>query len=96
MGNKHKKTLLKIFEIPTRNDISYREVKSLFKYLGADIRNGDGSTRQISIKTKKVKKPFVCRFHEPHGTDSFGEYQIELFQEFLMKIDITPDDNTIF
>ncbi len=87
---------MRIFEIPTRNDISYREVKSLFKYLGADIKNGDGSKRQISIKTETVKKPLVCRFPEPHGTDSFGEYQIELFQEFLIKIDITPDDDTIF
>jgi hypothetical protein len=96
MGNKHKKTLLRIFEIPTRNDISYPEVKNLFQYLGGNIKNGNGSRRQMSIKTKNVKKPLVCRFHEPHGSDSFGEYQIELFQEFLTKIGITPDNDTIF
>lgn len=90
MSNKHKKTLILIFEKPTRNDISYRKVKSLFKYLGVDITKGNGSRRKINING------LVHFFHEPHGSKPFGEYQIEDLREFLIKVGITPNNDTIF
>lgn len=96
MSNKHKKTLEKIFEIPTRNDISYREVKSLLEYFGGIIKNGKGSRRKLSIKTEKIAKPLVRSFHEPHGSNSFGEDQIERFRLFFTILEITPDKDHLF
>jgi hypothetical protein len=37
MNSKQKITLKKIFEYPTRSDISWKEVEALFNALGAEI-----------------------------------------------------------
>jgi len=78
MQKKHSKTLKKIFERPTRSDIKWREIESLFLSLGADISEGSDSRIRIALKTMRAV------YHRPHPRKETVKGAIEQFRKDLV------------
>jgi hypothetical protein len=60
MNTKHKKTLEQIFKIPTQSNVKWKDIESLFKNLGAEIEEGNGSRVWVWLNGVRAV------FHRPH------------------------------
>lgn len=60
MNKKHQETLKSIFKKPAPANIKWSDIESLFKNLGADISEGNGSRVRIALNGVKLV------FHRPH------------------------------
>ncbi|NJR73787.1 MAG: type II toxin-antitoxin system HicA family toxin [Scytonema sp. CRU_2_7] len=60
LNSKQQKTLEEIFETPTRSNILWTDVESLFLSLGATVQQGKGSRVRVALNGVKAV------FHEPH------------------------------
>ena len=49
MNKKQRQTLRRLFEKPTRSDISWNDIESLFIALGAEVREGKGSRVRVAL-----------------------------------------------
>ncbi len=77
MNRKHRRTLDTIFETPTRSDIEWKDIESLFKALGAEITEGRGSRVRIALKGVRAV------FHRPHPEKETDKGAIKSVQRFL-------------
>ena len=84
MSKKHIITLEKIFERPTRADITWREVENLFKAVGSEVKEGRGSRMRIT------KNNAILRLHKPHPQKEVKKYAVEEIRKFLALIKCTP------
>ena len=83
MNSKQRKTFNRIFEQPTRGDVEWTEVESLFKTLGAELREGHGS--RIRVKLNNIKSVF----HRPHPNPNIKKYAVENIRNFLQEAGIS-------
>jgi hypothetical protein len=74
---KHEKTLHAIFEKPTRADVEWREIESLFKHLGATVTAGRGSRVRVFLNDVKAI------FHRPHPRKEADKGCVESVRRFL-------------
>ncbi|MCL4693733.1 MAG: type II toxin-antitoxin system HicA family toxin [Candidatus Hydrogenedentes bacterium] len=84
MNAKQRNTLRKIFERPTRADIRWTDVMSLFRALGAEIDQGSGSRTGIALKGKRAV------FHQPHPKPVAKKGLIDSVRAFLSSLEIKP------
>ena len=84
MNKKQSKTLTSIYEKPTRCDVSWRDVESLFKAIGSDVVEGEGS--RISIVFNKR----ILNIHKPHPSREMKKYAVEKVRDFLNIIGVKP------
>ncbi|HOE18743.1 MAG TPA: type II toxin-antitoxin system HicA family toxin [Syntrophorhabdaceae bacterium] len=84
MNKRQRKTLADIYEKPTRCDVSWRAVESLFRAIGADIFEGKGS--RVSVVLDKR----VLDIHKPHPSSQINKYAIEKIRDFLAMIGVKP------
>jgi hypothetical protein len=82
MNKRQQKILSRIDEKPTRSDITWSEVHSLFKALGAEISRGEGSRVQIILKAK------ILRLHKPHPNKEMRKYAVEAIRDFLTNLEV--------
>lgn len=82
MNKKQQKTLSRIQNKPTCADITWDEVKSVFKALGGKVREGEGSRVQIILNTR------VLRLHRPHPQKELKKYAVEAIRDFLINTEI--------
>jgi hypothetical protein len=75
--SKHKKTHTAIFEEPTRTNIAWKDVIALFKALGAEVKQGEGSRVWVALNGVRA-----C-FHEPHPGKEISRPAVRSVQEFL-------------
>jgi hypothetical protein len=68
MARRHDRTLAEIFAAPTRGTITWREVESLLRSLGADVEESAGSRVAIVLNERVA----VMRRPHPHPTMSKG------------------------
>lgn len=71
MNPKHHKTMNAIFEVPTRADIRWPDIESLFLALGATIAERRGS--RVCVMLNGV----VAVFHRPHPQRIAGKGMVE-------------------
>lgn len=83
MNKKQRQTLKKIFDRPTRADVAWRDVASLLKACGADIKEGDGS------KVKAMLNGQILRIHKPHPRKEFKKWAVEEIRGFLESAGVT-------
>jgi hypothetical protein len=57
---KSNQTLEAIFAEPIRANISWRDIESLFRHLGADVSRGSGSRVRVALNGVRAT------FHRPH------------------------------
>ncbi|MFO8089517.1 MAG: type II toxin-antitoxin system HicA family toxin [Desulfatiglandaceae bacterium] len=86
MNKKQRKTLEKILELPTRADISWPDVQSMFGALGAEIREGNGS------RVRVVLRNHILNMHKPHPRKELGKYAVELVRDFLKIAGVGHDE----
>jgi hypothetical protein len=85
MNKKQSRTLVKIFEKPTRADIKWDDVQSLLNAFGADIREGSGS-RVLAILNRQI-----LRIHKPHPKKELPKWAVEAVRDFLESANIQLD-----
>lgn len=84
MTSKQRRTLVAVFESPTRADIRWADVESLFTALGADIVERRGS--RVCIVLKGV----ASVFHRPHPERIAGKKMVESVRAMLKSVGIEP------
>lgn len=74
---RHEKTLQAIFGTPTRADVAWRDIESLFKHLGGAITEGKGSRIRVALNGVKAV------FHRPHPQKEADKGCVESVRRFL-------------
>ncbi|GAP94060.1 type II toxin-antitoxin system HicA family toxin [Leptolyngbya sp. NIES-2104] len=77
LNRKQARTLQAVFETPTRADILWSDIVSLFKALGADVTQGRGSRVRVHLNGEKAV------FHEPHPEKETDKGAVKSVREFL-------------
>lgn len=85
MNTKQKRTLSRIFEVPTRSDILWIDIESLIMALGGEITEGRGS--RVRIYLNRVR----AVFHRPHPERETDKGTIKSVQRFLNEAEVNHD-----
>lgn len=67
---------------PTRADVTWDEVQSFFKAIGAMVHGGEGSRVQVILNTR------VLRLHKPHPQKNLKKYAVEAIRDFLINTEV--------
>jgi hypothetical protein len=84
MNKKQRQTLQKIFEKPTRSDISWNDIESLFIALDAEVTEGKGSRVRVALNDVRAV------FHRPHPQRVTNKASVRSVQRFLIESGVTP------
>jgi hypothetical protein len=84
MNAKQKKTLVMIFEKPTRSAISWQETVSLLLGISADMKEGKGS--RVRFKCRDCS----LHVHAPHPEKVISKGTVEAIRGFLTDIGVAP------
>lgn len=84
MNNRHRATLIKIFEDPVRSGIDWRDIEALLRYLGATISEGNGSRVRILLNERKAV------FHRPHPEKEMDRGAVKSMREYLFNAGVEP------
>jgi hypothetical protein len=82
MNKKQQKTLSRIIAKPTRADITWDEIQSFFRAIGAEVHKSEGSKVQIVLNLK------VLRLHTPHPQKDLKKYAVEAIRDFLINSEV--------
>lgn len=74
---KHDKTRQAIFDIPTRSDVPWPKIESLFLHLGAEVTEGKGSRVRVVLGGVRAV------FHRPHPEKETDKGALRSVQRFL-------------
>ena len=78
MGGRHERTLAAVFEDPVRSGIEWREVESLFRWLGAEVNPGRGSRVRVVLGGVRAV------FHKPHPGKEISRAAVRSVRDFLI------------
>ena len=84
MKRKHAKTLAAIFAHPTSANIQWRDVEALFKALGAEIEEREGSRVAVALFGQ------VQVFHRPHPEPTTDKGAVASIRKWLDSQGVTP------
>lgn len=85
MNSRHRATLTAIFAHPTRTDIRYADVASLFVGLGAQVNEGrEGSRVGVTLAGVTVV------VHRPHPRPVIGPATVRTLRRFLAEAGFEP------
>ncbi|MGP9766381.1 type II toxin-antitoxin system HicA family toxin [Halomonas sp. AOP13-D3-9] len=79
MNRKHAKTLAAIFSRPTPGSIAWGDIESLFKAMGADIQEREGSRIAVVLFGE------VRVFHRPHPSPDTDKGAVASIRKWLEK-----------
>ena len=84
MGNRHIRTLQRIFSRPTPANVQWAEIESLMRAVGVDVIEAEGSRVHL------VAKSLALVVHRPHPRPEVGGATVQVIREFLREIGVTP------
>ena len=84
MKRKHQKTLGLIYKRPTSGTISWSDIESLFKALGADVSERAGSRVAVVLFGE------VRVFHRPHPSPETDKGAVASIRKWLESYEVTP------
>jgi hypothetical protein len=84
MNSKQARTLSAVFETPTRSDIRWGDIESLFLALGGTLKEGRGSRVRVYLN-----KSFA-NFHRPHPSGITKKYAVEETRRLLQTEGFEP------
>ena len=84
MKRKHQETLEQIYKRPTSGTISWSEIESLFKALGADVWKRAGSRVAVVLFGD------VRVFHRPHPSPDTDKDTVASFRKWFESYEVTP------
>jgi hypothetical protein len=85
MNRKQRKTLDAIFASPTPKTLPFNDMESLFRAVGCEVIEGDGS--RVAFKLRGVR----VAFHRPHPRKEALEYQVRAAKDFFEALGIIPE-----
>jgi hypothetical protein len=77
MNRRHQRTLLAVFEHPTRPDIRWADIEALFLALGAEVSEGRGSRVRVALRGVRAV------FHRPHPRPMTDRGAVRSVADFL-------------
>lgn len=83
MNRQHQRTLLAIFEHPTRPDIRWTDIEALLVALGADVSEGRGSRVRVALRGVRAV------FHRPHPRSVTDRGTVRSVADFMRTAGIT-------
>ncbi len=87
MNSKQLRTLKRIFDSPTRSDVTWVEVESLLRAQGATFREGPGSQVWTSLGQA------LLSIHKPHPQKELKKYALERVRDFLREVGLAPESS---
>jgi HicA toxin of bacterial toxin-antitoxin, len=84
LNNRRRATLEAIFERPTRSDIPWRDIETLFEALGGVVTDGAGSRRRVALGGARAV------FHEPHPERVTDKGAVDSVRDFLRNAGFVP------
>jgi HicA toxin of bacterial toxin-antitoxin, len=82
MNNKQKETLEVLRRDPTPADLKWDDVESLFKALGAEVSQGNGSRIRVVLNGVRAV------FHQPHPSKEVKKSSVRAIRTFLENANI--------
>ncbi|MFP4502610.1 MAG: type II toxin-antitoxin system HicA family toxin [Candidatus Hydrogenedentota bacterium] len=79
MNAKHRRTLEAVFAHPTRTDVAWADVESLFRALGAEVSQGRGSRVRVALGGRRAV------FHQPHPQRTCLPAMVRAVRDFLIE-----------
>lgn len=79
MDNKHKRTLIAIYEDPVKANITWADIESLFVALGAEVTEGRGSRVRVALNGIRAV------FHRPHPEPETDKGAVKSVRRFLLE-----------
>ena len=83
MNRQHQRTLLAVFEHPTRPDARWADIEALFLAVGADVSQGRGSRVRVALRDVRAV------FHRPHPRPVTDRGAVRSVADFLRAAGIT-------
>jgi len=77
LAGKHRKTYEAVFSEPTRANIAWADIESLFRALGGKVKEGRGSRIRVYLND------VVAVFHRPHPDPEAKKSTVESVRKFL-------------
>ena len=77
MNKKQRETLQTIFKEPIQSKVKWTDIESLFKHLGAEISEGNGSRVRVILNRVKAV------FHRPHPKKETDKGALVAVRRFL-------------
>ena len=77
MNSGQKETLRRIYEVPIRNNVRWKDIEGLLLALGAEISEGSGSRVRISLNGEDAV------FHRPHPKPDTDKGALKSMRRFL-------------
>lgn len=84
MNKKHQRTLEAIFKTPVQSNVVWKDVEKLFVYLGARIKEGEGS--RLAVELNGVR----AYFHRPHPQKETDKGALVSARKFLENAGVKP------
>ncbi len=84
LSSKHRRTLERIFERPTRADIRWSDIESLIRALGGSVEERKGSVVLVRLGGRPKT------FHRPHPRPETDKGAVTAFRMMLESSGITP------
>ena len=85
-SRKHQRTLTKIFEEPTRNDVRWADIEALLRALGAELSEERGARVRVALGDVKAV------FHRPHPRPDTDRGALRSVRRFLDAAGIGPEE----
>lgn len=86
LTRRHQRILDLVFEEPTRSDVTWSEIETLLKALGADISEGRGSRVRVALCDVRAV------FHRPHPRHDTGRAALRSVRRLLTEAGFTPEE----
>lgn len=84
LNSKQRRTLEAIYTNPVRADITWTDIESLLRALGANVSQGRGSRVRVFLNGEKSV------FHEPHPQKEVCKAAVKSIRDFLENAGVTP------
>ena len=84
MKRKHQKTLERIFSHPVSANIKWQDIEALFKSLGAEMIEREGSRIEVSLFNE------IRIYHRPHPRPDTDKGAVANIREWLKKNEVLP------
>jgi hypothetical protein len=87
MNTKQRKTLASIVSVPTRSNVLWSDIESLFRSLGAEVGEGPGSRVRVALNGIRAV------FHRPHPERETDTGTLKSVARFLLTAGIHISEN---
>ncbi len=85
LSSRHRRTVARIYEEPTRSDLPFRDWDALIRALGAEVVERSGSRVAFILGER------IGHFHRPHPRPDARQAAVRQMCEFLREAGIEPE-----